>query len=365
MEGKGIKFEANLQNNPPNMATMVDVNQLLTPAFTALPFYDGQEEPDSYYAKLRNMNKKARPLAVVCFNAVVITNKMREKMTGRFHPVPVNNPYNGNNPINNEAEFLNWLQGKYREVMVGTNRDALRALMSERFSAMDTSDTYEKRIKPFVQSIAYAEVLPYLYEHMPQYIEMRLRQANPNNLDAFFTDLRRIWLESRGRIAEQPATPSLKLSTTLPQKDDFKARLARDLSYAGIEMDDATLEKFTTAHVRKSPFAPRSINATKKVVRKVVSKASAKQTRHCSACEKAGHTKVNCPKGKQTKKVNYVYQDVVEDPEAFEEEYIVEEEVVEEEEIEDDDEEYVEYVDENDDEPRNCYASKKKWCEVE
>jgi transcription elongation factor Elf1 len=207
-------------------------------------------------------------------------------------------------------------------------------------------------------------------------MEMRLRQANPNNLDAFFTDLRRIWLESRGRIAEQPATPSLKLSTTLSQKDDFKARLAKDLSYAGIEMDDTTLEKFiydelkrrlggTTAHIRKSPFTPRSINATKKVVRKVVPKASAKQTRHCSACGKAGHTKVNCPKGKRTKKVNYVYQDVVEDPEASEEEYIVEEEVVEEEEIEDDDEEYVEYVDENDDEPRNCYASKKKWCEVE
>ena len=71
-------------------------------------------------------------------------------MTGRFHLIPVNNPYNGNNPINNETEFLNWLQGKYWEVMVGTNRDALRALMSERFSAMDTSDTYEKRIKPFV-----------------------------------------------------------------------------------------------------------------------------------------------------------------------------------------------------------------------
>ena len=78
--------------------------------------------------------------------------------------------------------------------------------MSERFSTMDTSDTYEKRIKPFVQGIPYAEVLPYLYEHMPQYMEMRLRQANSGNLDAFFTDLRRIWLESRGRIAEQPAT---------------------------------------------------------------------------------------------------------------------------------------------------------------
>src|SRR6266496_5857812 len=82
----------NLQNNPPNMANnMVHVNQLLIPAFTALPFYDGQEEPDSYYAKLRNINKTARSLAVAGFNALARSNKMREKMTGRFHPVPVNN----------------------------------------------------------------------------------------------------------------------------------------------------------------------------------------------------------------------------------------------------------------------------------
>ena len=122
---------------------MVHINQLLTLAFAALPFYDGQEEPDSYYTKFRNINETVRPLAVAGFDAVARTNKMREKMTGRFHPVPVNNPYNANAPINNEAEFLNWLQGKYWEVMVETNRDALRALMSERFSTMDTSDTSE------------------------------------------------------------------------------------------------------------------------------------------------------------------------------------------------------------------------------
>ena len=78
-----------------------------------------------------------------------------------------------------------------------------------------------------------------------------------------------------------------------------------------------------------------------------------------SACGKAGHTKVNCPKGKRTKKVNYVYQDEVEDPENSEEEYILEEEDnSQEEEIEDD-------VEEDDNESRNCYAVKKKWCEME
>ena len=136
-------------------------------------------------------------------------------------------------------------------------------------------------------------------------------------------------------------------------------------------MDDATLEKFiydelkrrlggTTAHIRKSPFAPRSINTTKKVVRKVVPKTTSKIIRHCSACGKAGHTKVNCPRIKRTKKVNYVYQDEVEDPENSEEEYILEEEdSSQEEEIEDEEE------DDDSESARNCYAVKKKWCEME
>lgn len=145
------------------------------------------------------------------------------------------------------------------------------------------------------------------------------------------------------------------------------------MAYSGIATDDATLDNFIyeelqkrleskTAHVRKSPFTPKSAYATKEVVRKVVPKASAKQTRHCSTCGKAGHTKVNCPKGKRTKKVNHVYQDEEEDPEDLEEEYIEEYiEDSEEEEVEEDDE----YIDDNADETRNCYAVKKKWYKVE
>lgn len=73
--------------------------------------------------------------------------------------------------------------------MVRTNQDALRGLMNEKFTAMNTADTYEQRVKPYVQGIPYAEAVEYLYGHMPQYMEMRLRQANPANLDVFFTDL--------------------------------------------------------------------------------------------------------------------------------------------------------------------------------
>ena len=79
-------------------------------------------------------------------------------------------------------------------------------------------------------------------------------------------------------------------------------------------MDDATLEKFiydelkrrlggTTAHVRKSPFASRSINATKKVVRKVVQKSTSEIICHCSACGKVGYIKVNYPRIKQLRRL--------------------------------------------------------------
>ena len=99
----------NLQNNPPNMVTMVEVNQLLGSQLASLPFYDGQESPDSYYAKLRTINESARPLAIAGFNAKARANKMKKKMTERFHLVLANNPYNANNPITDKAEFLNWL----------------------------------------------------------------------------------------------------------------------------------------------------------------------------------------------------------------------------------------------------------------
>src|SRR5579859_5105898 len=157
------------------MVNMVDVNKLLISQLASLSFYDGQEEPDLYYAKLRTINESARPLAVAGFNAQARANIMKGKMTGRFHPVPATNPYNAGNNINSEAEFLNWLQGKYREVMVGTNQNALRSLITEKFSIIDTADTYEKRIKPYAQGIPYAEVLPYLYDHIPPPMDMRLR----------------------------------------------------------------------------------------------------------------------------------------------------------------------------------------------
>ncbi|CAG8634703.1 9828_t:CDS:2 [Rhizophagus irregularis] len=75
-----------------------------------------------------NYKRVSTSLAVVGFDAAARVNKTKGKTTGRFHPVPAQNPFNGNANINIEAEFLNWLQEKYREVMVGTNRDALTVM---------------------------------------------------------------------------------------------------------------------------------------------------------------------------------------------------------------------------------------------
>ena len=264
--------------------------------------------------------------------------------------------------------------------MVGTSRDALKALANEKFTPMDTVDTYENRIKPYTLGLPYNDVLPYLYEHMPNYMEIRLRQANPADLNAFFTNLRKIWLESRGRnvgSSEQPSpAPIVTAPIQQPVKDDFKLRLARDLQYARIATDDVTLEKFiyeeltnrlskSANYIRRDPFTPKNTYATKKVTKKAGPKVITKVIRRCSVCGKTGHTKVNCPasgKGVCVKKVNYVYQDESDDPPEVEEEYIEESIIVDDSDDDDDEEDdYVEdeYVDNN--ESRNCYAVKKKW----
>ncbi|CAB4383243.1 unnamed protein product [Rhizophagus irregularis] len=165
-----------LQNNPPNMAAIQDVMHTLAPLLAQLPNYDGQEPPDVYYQKLRNINEMARPLVVAGFNAAARCQVMINKMTGRFASVPANDPYAGGNPaINTEPLFFNWLREKYREVMVGTNRGAIFSLVNERFSEVDTPDSYEKRIKPLVQAMADADAIPYLYSHVPDNLEIRIK----------------------------------------------------------------------------------------------------------------------------------------------------------------------------------------------
>src|SRR5215216_6539106 len=208
-----------------------------------------------------------------------------------------------------------------------------------------------------------------------------MRIAGPGGIDAFFTQLKDLWLErnpsvSTGQIPIlhqpelQPVIPIPVQSQIDSQAEhEFIVRLAKDLDYLGVATDLTTLGPYIyndlgkrfgrkVSNVRRSPFSElevKNTNATKKAVRKVKQKAPVKRIVYlCSVCRKAGHTKINCPGVKTTKKVNYVYQNAekdqvswepTEDSEELEIEYIFEEEVEEEPEIE-----YVleEEVEEND-----------------
>ncbi|GET58845.1 hypothetical protein GLOIN_2v1885507 [Rhizophagus irregularis DAOM 181602=DAOM 197198] len=306
-----------LQNNPPNMATIQDVMHTISPGLAQLPFYDGQEPPDSYYQKLRAVNEMARPLAFAGFNAAMRCNVMKNKMSGRFIPVPVNNPYNGNAAINTEPEFLNWLQGKYRDVMVGTNQGAIIALMNESFSPIDTPDTYAKRIRSLAQGQVYAEILPYLYNHLPDALEMRIRIAAPADLDAFFNELQKL------------ADIAIRLGYT----GDITNPVA---IHTFIESDLTRKLGGQTQHLRRDHFGTGQ-------VKKVTKTTKSSPKRHCSNCGRTGHSKNKCPRSRRAKKVNNThivdYEESESDEETDEE---TEEELTEEEEEED--------------EPQNCFS---------
>ncbi|GET65807.1 hypothetical protein GLOIN_2v1772633 [Rhizophagus irregularis DAOM 181602=DAOM 197198] len=303
-------------------------------------------------SKLRAVNEMARPLAVAVFNAAMRCSVMKNKMSGRFIPVPANNPYNANAAINTEPEFLNWLQGKYRDVMVGTNQGAIIALMNESFSPIDTPDTYAKRIRSLAQGQVYAEILPYLYNHLPDVLEMRVRIAAPADLDAFFNELRNKWYESGGRknpttIVEQPQN-----RTALEKLADIAVRLG----YTGDITNPVAIHTFIesdltrklggqTQHLRKDHFGTGQ-------VKKVTKTTKSSPKRHCSNCGRTGHSKNKCSRSRRTKKVNNThivdYEESESDEETDEE---TEEELTEEEEEED--------------EPQNCFSVKKKLINVE
>ncbi|PKC61811.1 hypothetical protein RhiirA1_466012 [Rhizophagus irregularis] len=232
------------------MATIQDVMHTISPGLAQLPFYDGQEPPDSYYQKLRAVNEMAQP------------------------------------------EFLNWLQGKYRDVMVGTNQ---------------------------AQGHVYAEILPYLYNHLPDALEMRVRIAAPADLDAFFNKLCNKWYEN--------------IAVRLGYTGDITNPIA---IHGFIESDLTRRLNGQTQYLRRDHFGTGQ-------VKKVTKTTKSSPKHHCSNCGRTGHSKNKCPQSKRTKKVNNThivdYEESESDEETDEE---TEEELTEEEEEED--------------EPQNCFS---------
>ncbi|CAB4403304.1 unnamed protein product [Rhizophagus irregularis] len=193
------------------------------------------------------------------------------------------------------------------------------------------------------QGQVYAEILPYLYNHLPDALEMKVRIAAPADLDAFFNELRNKWYESGGRknpttIVEQPQN-----RTALEKLADIAVRLG----YTGDITNPVAIHTFIesdltrklggqTQHLRRDHFGTGQ-------VKKVTKTTKSSPKRHCSNCGRTGHFKNKCPRSRRTKKVNNThivdYEESESDEETDEE---TEEELTEEEEEED--------------EPQNCFS---------
>ena len=70
-------------------------------------------------------------------------------------------------------------------------------MTQERFQSYDTPDTYETRIRPLLLGVADndAQVLGFLKSQLSGDLYTWMRIANPAGIDAFFTELKNLWLE--------------------------------------------------------------------------------------------------------------------------------------------------------------------------
>ncbi|CAB4466980.1 unnamed protein product [Rhizophagus irregularis] len=132
---------------------------------------------------------------------------------------------------------------------------------------------------------------------------MKIRIANPANLDAFFDEVRNKWLESEENLIHFPVHNQLLLSVNVPlQKQYVPPNPQNNKSQHYLELI-AEYFGYPDDHPRKPEnlfnFIETEFNDS--------SKRNAKSVRHCSNCGKSGHTKKTCSnKKKSSKSVNFV-----------------------------------------------------------
>ncbi|GBC37222.2 uncharacterized protein OCT59_003313 [Rhizophagus irregularis] len=153
-----------LQNNP--LGNMADARRLpvltmIAPVLAKTKPYIGQEPPDDYLDRLIQSISFAQGHMTVLENAnagdfddVVKCDIFKAQMGGKYLPVPAQDPYNGNANINSPATLRAWMRSHYQRETVGSQQSALQRLTQEKFLPTDSPDTYEKRIRPLLLSVA-------------------------------------------------------------------------------------------------------------------------------------------------------------------------------------------------------------------
>src|ERR1043165_8408782 len=196
-----------LQNNPLRNiadARRLPVLNLIAPILAKNKPYTGQEPPDDYLDRLIQSISFAQGHMTVLENAnagdfddAVKCNIYKAQMGGKYLPVPAQDPYNGNAPINTPATLRAWMRSKYQRETVGSRQSALQRLTQERFLPTDSPDTYEKRIRPLLLGVADndAQTVGFLKNHLSGDLYTWMRAVALGSIDAFFTNLKDMWLE--------------------------------------------------------------------------------------------------------------------------------------------------------------------------
>uniref|UniRef100_U9T2I5 Uncharacterized protein n=1 Tax=Rhizophagus irregularis (strain DAOM 181602 / DAOM 197198 / MUCL 43194) TaxID=747089 RepID=U9T2I5_RHIID len=163
-----------LQNNPlGNMADArrLPVLNLIAPILAKNKPYTGQEPPDDYLDRLIQSISFAQGHMTVLENAnagdfddAVKCNIYKAQMGGKYLPVPAQDPYNGNANINTPATLRAWMRSHYQRETVGVADND-------------------------------AQTIGFLKNHLSGDLYTWMRAVAPAGINAFFTNLKDMWLE--------------------------------------------------------------------------------------------------------------------------------------------------------------------------
>ena len=186
-------------------ARRLPVLKLVNSTLTKFQSYTGQEPPDKYLDKVIQSWRHLEGHMIVLENAnagdfddTYKCEILKSMMEGKYAPVPLQNPFvNPAVNINSPDTLRAWMRAKYQRETVGNQQSAIQRLTQERFQSYDTPDTYETRIRPLLLGVADndAQVLGFLKSQLSGDLYTWMRIANLAGIDAFFTELKNMWLE--------------------------------------------------------------------------------------------------------------------------------------------------------------------------